>query len=126
MVSFEGSSVQIALPDFSTLGTWDWIVLFLVCNAIYGLFTHWVSLPAIKRYNRALSAENCSRNRLGSGMLVGALLSRMTVQLPLRIIALILGLLFWGVGLIASFESSTNEFLQFGWEWHYDPENLRK
>lgn len=105
-------AITVTLPEF------HWYYL-LVLNAAYGFLTHMVSLPAIKRYNR--SARD---RKLTQSMLAFTLFSRMTFQLPMRIVFLPIGLLFAVIGSVASWEIKTNGLLTFMWKWYESPEEL--
>lgn len=121
MISFDGSNLRVTLPDFSAWGFWDWALILVVMSAVYGLFTHFVSLPGIRRYNK--TAEKGTE--LTAGKLLAALFLRMTLQLWVRIIVLCIGIIGIPVLTLATAKIRLwNESLAFACRWYYSPAML--
>lgn len=114
-ITIDGNHIKLDLSDLATWTTWNWIWFGVICNAIYGYVTHLVSLPAMRKYG------------ISNVMLVGSLMCRMTLQLPFRCLALVLGVIETILCFIAGFKLRLNNpRIKTAWRWHFAPEDLRR
>lgn len=137
-MSFQDGSLTVNV-DFSTWTFWGSVLRFVIFSAIYGYITHLHSLFGLKRHNaevmkkfgclcptheitpirtttgRKLSASEKGLEGLGFSFL---LFYRLFLNLPVRIVALILGFIFVGLEFLATFRIASNVVFSWGWHWH--------
>lgn len=120
-------SFTITVPDFDTIwNAFRWYHVFFI-TGVYGLITHWKTLPAIKRWNAKVKREDLDDKWfLGSLDLISVMLCRMSFTLPLRILAGSLGIAEFVLSIISSCSFQSNGLLKFGWRWHMTAEELGK
>lgn len=104
-MDFEGNAITFSLPQLS----WEMITVWniVIANAVYGFLTHMVSLPGIRRYNATHDTKVSDR------ALFVLFLTRMTIQLPYRIINFVMGVI-----VVICTWNFKNEALLEGWHWH--------
>lgn len=126
-ISFDGSNVLLTLPDFAKwFEGWtfsNWLLAYMVVGAVYGLITHFASLPAIRRYNKTAA----KKKTLDADDVVFLCLARLLIQLTSRIIALILGVIGVPIACLAfgKFRLS-NPFLKYAYTWFDCPATSQK
>lgn len=107
------------IPDFGSWTFGDWSLSILIGNAIYGLFTHWVSLPGVYKHNK-----KCSEEKIQPNLLFWYLLVRITLQLPLRLISLCIGLFVLLGEFVATLSLRKNRLLKIGFSWYCNPQDM--
>ncbi len=112
------TELTFLIPDFGSWGSWDWTWFILICNAIYGLFTHWVSLPGVYKHNKGYPKEEIRSD------LIWYLFGRITLQLPLRLFSLCIGVLVWLVECAATLSLRKNRPLKIGFRWYRNPQSV--
>lgn len=121
-----------------------YLLYILVITVPYGLFTHWTSLPAIKRHNKKQpSRPDGYRETLNPATILGTLLYRISLQLPIRFLLVIVGIstmvvamiggTVWMIGTFFAGEiqvpykviwKKMGVLFSWVWKWRMTPEEL--
>lgn len=134
LISFDGNNLRLTLPDVSTWATIDWVILFGVIGAVYGIVTHLASLRGVRKHNRTAGAcdiadahAQCNEGhkQITNGMLIAALFGRVTLQLWWRFCLLAIGLIGLPILSIATFKIRLwNTALSKACKWYMKPAEL--
>jgi hypothetical protein len=81
LMNFDGTNLTLNLPDVTAWGQAEWIKFAITFNVIYGLITHLVSIPAVRRYNKLVDESGASLNsrrrwKISDGEMIGLLRGR--------------------------------------------------
>jgi len=140
MISWTTNGVQITIPELSWsmldgMPWWYAVIPFIA----YGIFTHFVSLPGIHRYNKKLriasgapglkeeERENLTKKyeicHINQGEMLGLLLARISGVPLLRIVLFIAGLIYIPISVITTgFPRIWNGAFKTAWTWYDPPE----
>jgi len=122
-MNFTNGMLTLSLPeiDWSAITWQQYLLVWMSISAVYGLITHYHSLPGIRRHNKNVSV----RYQLNEGKLAVLFFGRLIFALSWRVFVLVLGIVVFFSVIIMAGKIRTEE-LKEAWQWHQSPQELLK
>lgn len=121
---FQEGEIMFTWQNGQLVVSIEWVdvqYIALVINVVYGYITHLHSLKEINEWNQEDEGHHLT---IGQQKLALLLIYRLFLNFPIRLVAVIMGILFIMTSVVSATRVMSNPVFVWGWQWHEPPCNI--